>query len=373
MIKTIRKSYINYRGWSTKRKLLIIESDDWGSIRMPNKETYNKLLSKGIPVDKSRYSKFDSLENSIDLERLFEVLNKVKDNHGNFAVMTPNYLVANPDFDKIRENHFNNYYYEDVLSTYEHYNRNVSDIKDLIFRGISENIFYPQFHGREHLNPLRWLYAVQNCANERLCFDNNAIPGVPINCLPNTTKRFLASFDYFNEMEKSFNEEALVEGLRMFESFFGYKSKSFIAPQSVRGDHLNSLLFNEGALYHQNGQQLLPSFIDADNKIVNHFWGHKDNAGMLSWRRNVTFEPSKDPNFDSVSEALREIGNAFFWGKPAVINSHRVNFIGSLSEANQTDSLSKLQLLLSKVVQLWPDVEFMNSQQLGEYMSNSQN
>jgi hypothetical protein len=372
MIKTLRKSYVNYRGWTTKRKLVLIESDDWGSIRMPNKKTYDKLYEEGLPIHKSRYSKYDALESKNDLERLYETLNSVKDFNDNGAVLTANYLVANPDFDKIRKDNFNNYYYENVLKTYERFN-NVTEIKDLIFNGINDNIFYPQFHGREHIHPLRWLYAVNNCPNERLCFENNAIPGVPINCSPETSKKFLASFDYYDESEKSFNEKTLVDGLKMFEKIFGYKSKSFIAPQSVRGNHLNKLLFEGGVLYHQNGQQLLPSLENQENKIVNHFWGHVDNAKMLSWRRNVTFEPSKNPNFDSVTEAMKEIKNAFFWGKPAVINSHRVNFIGSLSEANQLDSLSKLKELLLKVIKTWPDVEFVNSEQLGNYMSLTKN
>ena len=103
MINVLRKSYVNFRGWSTKRKLLLIESDDWGSIRMPNREVYNLLLSKGLPVDRSRYSKFDTLESQTDLERLFETLAKVKDKNGNAASLTANYLVANPDFEKIKK------------------------------------------------------------------------------------------------------------------------------------------------------------------------------------------------------------------------------------------------------------------------------
>jgi hypothetical protein len=370
MINVLRKSYVNFRGWSSKRKLLLIESDDWGSIRMPNKEVYNQLLSQGLPVDRSRYSKFDTLESQTDLERLFETLTKVKDQNGNAATLTANYLVANPDFDKIKQDDFKNYHYEDVFQTYERYG-NAATIKKLVDTGIKENIFYPQFHGREHIHPLRWLFSVNHCPNERLCFDHFAIPGVPLNCAPNTTKKFLSSFDYYNLEEKQFNEEALVDGLKMFEQIFGYPSKTFIAPQSVRGEHLDAVLSKNGVLYHQNGQQLLPSFEDKNNAVVNKYWGYQNDFGMLYWRRNVTFEPSKNTNFDSVSSALSEIKNAFLFGKPAVINSHRVNFIGSISEANQIDSLTKLEQLLTKVVQIWPDVEFVNSQQLGEYMTNT--
>lgn len=38
----------NIPGAKTKRKLVIIFSDDYGSVRVKNKEAYNKLLELGI-------------------------------------------------------------------------------------------------------------------------------------------------------------------------------------------------------------------------------------------------------------------------------------------------------------------------------------
>ena len=70
----LAKNYVNYRGWSTKRKIVVIESDDWGSIRMPSKEVFNDLLAQGIPVDKSYFTKYDSLESREDLGQLFTLL-----------------------------------------------------------------------------------------------------------------------------------------------------------------------------------------------------------------------------------------------------------------------------------------------------------
>ena len=59
--------YINSRGWRTDREIVVIESDDWGSIRMPSKRVYDELLSKGFPVDILPYLRYDSLESNIDL------------------------------------------------------------------------------------------------------------------------------------------------------------------------------------------------------------------------------------------------------------------------------------------------------------------
>ena len=78
MFQKIKSNYVNFRGWSTKRKILVIESDDWGSIRMPSKRIYEELLSKNIPVDKHYFAKNDCLESNTDLELLFEVLFQIK-------------------------------------------------------------------------------------------------------------------------------------------------------------------------------------------------------------------------------------------------------------------------------------------------------
>ena len=80
------------------------------------------------------------------------------------------------------------------------------------------------------------------------------------------------------------------------------------------------------------------------------------------------FEPSREPNFDWINECMVEMAIAFRWGKPAIINSHRVNFMGTLSEENRTNGLNLLSGLLKAMLQKWPDIEFMCSDELGDYM-----
>ena len=72
--QTITHNLLNIPGWRTKRKIVVIESDDWGSIRMPSKNVYENLLKAGFAVDKHPYEKYDSLATETDLNALFEVL-----------------------------------------------------------------------------------------------------------------------------------------------------------------------------------------------------------------------------------------------------------------------------------------------------------
>lgn len=80
--RKLAKNYVNARGWNSKRKLVVIESDDWGSIRMPSRKVYECLLKEGLEVDNSYFDKYDSLESAEDLMALFDVLSSVKDRKG---------------------------------------------------------------------------------------------------------------------------------------------------------------------------------------------------------------------------------------------------------------------------------------------------
>ena len=97
----------NIVGFSTKRKLVVLESDDWGSIRMPTLDIAKHLNSKGLDMftgDSGRYNTLDNLENQEDLEALFHTLSAFVDKNGRHPVFTAVGLVANPDFEKIKQN-----------------------------------------------------------------------------------------------------------------------------------------------------------------------------------------------------------------------------------------------------------------------------
>jgi len=107
----------NIPGWRTRRKIVVIESDDWGSIRMSSKKAFQSLLKAGIPVDKSHYNLYDSLESNSDLEMLMKTLEKFKDSTGHSPVITGVNIVGNPDFEKIAANNFTKYEFEPVTET----------------------------------------------------------------------------------------------------------------------------------------------------------------------------------------------------------------------------------------------------------------
>lgn len=354
---------INMLGWRTNRKIVVIESDDWGAIRMPSREVYNTFLKSGYAVDQRPYEKYDSLATGDDLSLLYDVLNRYKDKNGKGAVLTANSVVANPNFEKIKESAFEEYHYElftDTLSRYP----NCEKSYELWKEGLSAGLFIPQFHGREHLNVASWMKALKSGDEDALFAFEHEVPGIFSKRNPQSGNQYVVALKYANLGEFEKIKAILAEGLNLFKQIHGYSSLSFIAPCNVWHPGYAETLKNNGVETIQSSStQIIPTL--AENKKVYHYMGQKNNEGQHFLIRNCMFEPTQCNNIDNVDRCLTSIALAFRWNKPAVISSHRINYIGSVFTENRDRNLKQLDSLLSRIVRIWPDVEFLSSDRLG--------
>lgn len=372
--QTIKGNLINIPGFKTHRKLIVIESDDWGSIRMPSIKTLDKLLKRGIRfcLDMG-YDKIDTIASKNDLENLFEVLHSVKDKNNNPAVITANSLVTNPDFDKIKASGFTEYHYELITDTMNKYYSQANPFV-LWQQGIKERIFHPQFHGREHLNSQLWLEILkQNLEGARDAFDESIF--CQVSDIPSDNRlHVLSAYDYKYEKERMFIEKSIKEGMEIFEQLFRYRSLSAIAPCFVWDDFIEQCYFNQGIKYIQGSIFQTYSTYQkqkSDKKGKYHYMGQTNNLGQKYLVRNCFFEPSQNPIFNYVDDCLHRIKFAFRWKKPAIISAHRLNFIGTLDIRNRDENLKQFSTLLKEIIRQWPDVEFMTSDVLGELMNKN--
>jgi hypothetical protein len=368
IINKIAKNYINIRGWKTNRKIVVIESDDWGSIRMPSRDVVDDLKSK-FPLANNTFTILDGLERTEDLIELFSLLKTHKDSKSNHPVITACSLVANPKFSEIKENNFANYYYETIHQTYVNYGeKNLLNVwRD---QGINSNLLYPQFHGREHLNPLKWLNVLKSGNEMELnAFELNCLFGLSGAMTP-SNQLYMAAFEANSEREKGYVKEAALDGLSLFKNIFGFSSISFVPSQSKQFEEINQTLVQNGVLFSQAGQYFIPKGNGTFRK-VDRFWGDRDQYGMTFWRRNCNFEPYMN-NSDEIDKCLSEVAIAFRWGKPAVISSHRINFTSRIDKEHRDTCLHRFDQLLTQIIKKYPDVEFLNSAQLAEIMLKSQ-
>lgn len=356
---------------SVNHHAVIIESDDWGSIRMPARVTLEELKAKNYSFfDGIGYDRYDTLANNEDLESLIDTLSSVKDADGHPAKFTMNCVIANPDFAKIRQTGFREYHYElftETLKRYPHHDRSFS----LWLEGLKEGVFKPQFHGREHLNAQMWLHLLQkNCLPVRDCFEKGVF-SVQVDETVDARRHSLAAYNISKESEYEFVEKSIVEGLDIFEKLFGYRSESMIAPNYTWDRQIEETAFSCGVKYLQGSRNQRHSYYVMQNegRTEVRYTGQRNPIGQIYMVRNCSFEPSENPK-KNADFCLAQIQQIFNQGHVAIISSHRQNYIGDLYPQNRTENLRQLKDLLTTLVKQYPDVVFLSSDELGHMLDN---
>lgn len=350
----------NIPGRSFGRKIIVIECDDWGSIRMPSADTHSKLLKAGLPVN-NRYELNDTLENSDDLDALFSVLRSHVDIYGNHPVMSPFCNTSNPDFSKIEACGYEEYHAETFVQTYQRYGRN-DDILDVWNQGISTGLFSPEYHGREHIATELWLDSLR-AGDERLrfAFKNGFVSFSPEG-LPKVAKGFRPNFYLEKDNSMADIEFSLKDGIDIFQRIFGFLPAVFNAPNGVFISSLNKCLIENGIYYNAVPRKRYDRNNFGQYEYKTFTTGQKSKEGLTYYVRNANFEPSEN-GYKSIQHTLDQIAGAFFTGKAAIIGTHRVNFVGGINKKNRKNGLTELDSILRNILLKWPDVEFMSSRQ----------
>jgi len=368
LIKKGIDTYLNYKSFKTDRQLVIIESDDWGSLRTKNKKTLNKLNEISKAVKNDRYVQYDSIANAEDLSALFEVLNSVRDSRGNPACITANVCTANPDFEAIKDANFEEFHYKPFTKALNDYSHG-EDLFGLWQNGEQEKLFMPQLHGREHLHALAWLAELKAGNKELLKAFDLETWGIPYTALLKQRRKNLqAALDVYGiEGETDYHKHWIKDSADIFKQSFGYVSKSFIAPAYYWHQNLHNLLAQSKVKTLQ-GIKLQYQPISNKRNSFNrkpHFLGELDrSSGLVYTARNAFFEPNNAPHKDWMDITLAGVKLAFELNKPCIIGSHRINYIGSLNERNRNKNLAMLKIILQKIVLKYPNVEFISSNQL---------
>lgn len=239
---------------------------------------------------------------------------------------------------------------------------------NLILEGKQSGLIRPQFHGREHIHVTQWMRRLNiDDSVSRKSFDFGVF------CLDDNggghRENLMAAFDYQTESEVDLMNDIFISGYQQFEKIFGYKSKSMIAPCYVWGNNIEKVSSDLGVNFIQGiFNQYIPTLGDEKYHLTWHFLGDKNKFGQRYLVRNAFFEVFENDQMDYVDTCLKRIEIAFRWGKPAIIGTHRINFVGGLDEKNRMNFHKKLEELIKKMLQKWPDLEFISTDQLENYL-----
>lgn len=368
MKKQLSLLYRNLFGWTTNRKIVVLESDDWGSVRIRSKKDAEAMAQKGVPLASNHFTLYDALESNDDLESLFDLLTHHKDVTGRPPVFTPMCTMVNPMFEEIEKNGFEKYIYEPFTESCKRYD-NHERVPDLWHQGIKERLFVPQFHGREHINPLRWLRLLKNGNQELLNMFAHGSYGVLETASGEAIPNYLAGFDAEKEGDDVFIIESIKEGLDIFKGIVGYPATCFVPCSGAAIPQIEQQLKECGIKYVNSGRvEKIPDG-KGGYKTRMSWLGKKNQLGQTYITRNVFFEPSDPSCTNWIDEALTSIKFAFLLRKPAIVSVHRVNFIGGIDKENQSNGLKSLDKFLTEVIKQWPEVEFLTTEELGQLIS----
>lgn len=228
-------------------------------------------------------------------------------------------------------------------------------------KAVRGGLFHIGYHGREHLNVPIWMEFLQERESlTRECF-HQQFYSVPEPALAPWCSAFRAANFCMSEAVWPQYREILRDGLQMLNELFEGRVTSYCPPNGISHPELDTDLAELGV------QTIVTNYLryntDLRGGVTRQllWFGQRNDCGQIYHVRNCVFEPVIG---NQLEKAMRGIVAAFRWGKPAVISTHALNYIGGLSIQNRDQGLQKLRSLLNEIVKRWPDVEFMSSDEM---------
>ncbi|MFN4299820.1 MAG: hypothetical protein ACK4EX_08845 [Thermaurantimonas sp.] len=352
-----------YRSRKLKNKVIVIESDDWGSERIPNLKIRNELKKIDIDVETNPHLKYDTLERLEDIEILQNILENLERKFDKKIKLTFNFIVSNPDFENIKKHHFEKFIYEKFTTTY--FNRDGNNYLWLkICELIKKGYLIPQFHGREHINVSLWLSELKRGNKKLLRAFEIGCYGIDKYDSLTGRNNLMAAFEYSNNNEKKFVIESINDGLSLFEAIFNRKSTTLVAPRHTWNADLEPFINQLGVSAIQTSMYQISHERDQYKRIFRYTGMVNSNSGIVYLVRNAFFEPSYSSKIDWVNKTFKKIHLAFAFNVPVIIGMHRINFVGGLSPYQRDLNYELFIKLIEKIIKHFPDVEFLSSNEL---------
>lgn len=324
--KTWREPYI-------REKVVVIESDDWGS---------------GGDFHADR------------LLRLVDVLSSYKDSLGRPAVLTADMVLTVPDLKQTVTT-------PDQPLKRNTLNRDFPIVHQAFLNAMQVGVFVPQLHGLEHLygeglkklaekNDPRVQIAMQtehwwdweslDSPLQGHYVDGTSLPSKPL--------------------EADMQQEIVDNATHLFEQCFGFPTASTVAPCYLWVDDTEKawadkkIRIIQTAGYRCPGRKEDGSYIQ-DRQEARP--GDCNALGQIYLVRNAMYEPVDGRR---ENECIRQIEQAYSQASPATISTHRYNYTRTEDECEM--SLTGLQNILNHCTKKYKDLRFVSSVELGLWL-----
>ncbi|MCD6359865.1 MAG: hypothetical protein J7M38_03305 [Armatimonadetes bacterium] len=333
--------------WS-RHKVICFESDDWGCCCWAPTPAALQRIS-AIPQVREDFARRrlwqwvdGSLETPEDVIALCDFLESFTGADGRPVVFTPCYIVANPDYEAMAEDGMSRYHDitidRGVPSAWER-----GDFVAPAREGIRRGVWRPEYHARlHHTQPYLWLETVRDGHPE-------AAPLFEEQIFQQSAMR-----PEYEQMDEPTRREWIEGGMRAFERAFGYLPECAINCDA--DDVTEGIWWQWGVRTRLNRQ---PQEGAA---------GPSPHTEMTWLRRNAHLEPlGVDDEYAArgFTGCWREIQQAWAAGEPAIVSTHRKNYVSFVDE-QQRQGYMQLEMLLVEVADTYPETVFLTSAEIGQ-------
>ncbi|RJO60138.1 hypothetical protein C4544_06140 [candidate division WS5 bacterium] len=341
------------------KKIVVFESDDWGRVGMRDMEAFERLKAKGYSQLGQSDWDYCSLEMPEDLEALYSVLCRHSDSFGLPPIFTCNFIVANPDYEKIMKSGFREFYTLDLSQGFPDLWKNREQLIDKYRKGVALGLIYPGYHGLCHFLYERWLRALQDrepdvmdCLEEHISY----IPSMRSNAF---SYEYLANVNPISFLSLNAQEDRIKKGVEAFERIFGFPPVVTIAPRYAWNTDTEKVWYKYGIRYISAGSSQA-----GGGGSPGHRLGERNQCGMIYLIRNVSFEARRE---DACEDAFTEVDFLFRTQQPVILETHSINYLTSIKNFRE-ESLKKLDQLLYLIEKKYPEIVYLSSQQFGDIL-----
>ena len=312
--------------------VLILESDDWG---------------------------YGPSEQAQRLRRIAASLARFRDRLGRHPVMTLGVVLGGPDTERIRAGGYRTYHRLTLAD------RRFDEVRNAMLDGVELGVFTLQLHGMEHFWPDTLM---RIAAGDGAVRDWLSAPGFPATeTLPSALQsRWIdAAVLPSRPLAEDDIQAAAAAEASAFSEVFGARAEVVVPPTFVWSSVLEKAWARTGIRVvvtpgrRCEGRDATGAPEPSGETYYNGQIGPDD---VLYVVRDRYFEPSLGHTRDRAIEALRSKTHV---ARPALLEIHRMNFIGD--EAQARGSLDEVEALLESACAGFPDLRFMSAAELARH------
>jgi hypothetical protein len=350
-----------------KHPAVVFESDDWGYCawipdraaltgpqavvkRFAGWETYSKETLDAYSGS--------TLESAADIGRIARMLTKHRGGDGRPPLIQANYIMAAPDYRTMKDSGFSPFaagFFPDYGGRWAR-----PGLMAAVEDARRDGVWAPEYHGYLHFNMEVWLRLLAKGEIEtKTMFDNE----ITINKTMDDEYEYDVTADFSKVLSR------MEAGVDKFEEVFGYAPKSTIAPDYYWPKKLEPEWARAGIevvqgwrTQKESGEE--PGKFTKAWRLMTRPMGHiktKDGRTLVYLNRNAHFEPRGIPDEGTefgMQEIMDDIRKAWRRNQPAIVSTHRLNFV-HLDGEIVTENYKQFEQLISNIIMAEPGVVFL--------------